>query len=774
MKKRVIILIMTTLAAAAWSHGETGSEKAHPQHGFAVEPYLLDVTTDAATVAFHLKWSSSAEVLVHDGNKTVRFASDEKGFSHFVRITGLRAARTYRYEVIVADGSARTPEGDPSFQIRTACLPGEAFTFAVYGDPRPGETGTHRHHQTVISQVMLSEPAFSLVLGDMVDEGQVSDHWENFFEVESRLLRHSAIYPVLGDNDHARGQGKHADYLPRLERGYYHFQWGDVHFFAMRAWDARGAQSQGEIDADSQQIRWLENELSRRDVQSAPFRVVFLHDPVYISRGRSAEILRRVWAPIFEKHRVDLVFASWHMYERSHHHGVRYIITGGAGAELIWMNKNPALPSQVDARRHHFVRVDVGGGAMTVRAIADDGTVLDMITLSPRAEAQEEASGIALAAYRLGRELTISEGAELPEIRMVVFSYDCSTCRKLLRHDLPAWAREAHVSARVRHYDLAVRGTYDLLMAAEADFGRQNVDIPAVFVGRAVLGGEHEIRDGLPRELRIFRREPASYRERSIVPFQKRHDTESMREAAFKNLHIGVVIGAGLLDGFNPCAMATVIFLISYLSLVGGDRRQLLMIGGLFTLGVFTAYLTIGILLFQVTRWAFNHWAMEAALNLGILLLVTALAGLSVLDFFRSLKGKPTAIALQLPGFLKTRMRGRIRDYARNKVAISSAAIGLGIVIAAMEFACTGQVYIPIVTMISDPNYRAAAALYLVLYNVAFIVPLVVVFSMAALGVTSARMATFFKRHVAAVKLGLTCLFITMALAIMHNMGWIA
>jgi cytochrome c biogenesis protein CcdA len=90
-----------------------------------------------------------------------------------------------------------------------------------------------------------------------------------------------------------------------------------------------------------------------------------------------------------------------------------------------------------------------------------------------------------------------------------------------------------------------------------------------------------------------------------------------------------------------------------------------------------------------------------------------------------------------------------------------------------MELTCTGQVYFPIVTMISEPRYRIAAIMYLFSYNVAFIVPLVIVFLLATFGVTSERMGAFFRRRIALVKFGLAVLFIAMAIMIIVNLGWL-
>ncbi|MBW8017754.1 MAG: hypothetical protein FVQ82_16390 [Planctomycetes bacterium] len=740
---------------------------------FAVKPYLLDVTEDSAVVAFHLNEPSSAIVKVFDDDQVKEFASDGESESHFIKVTGLKEGSTYDFQVICGQGAIETSKEDGSFQIKTAPRLGKFFSFAVYGDPRPGDTLASRGHKSVIAQVIEHEPAFCLVLGDMVDDGTKTDFWENFFQIESDLLRRSAIYTVMGDNDYAGGDGLYSKYFPKLAKGYYKFDWGGVQFFALRAWDTRGQQSRHEIDSESQQVRWLESELAKEEVQKAPFRVVFVHDPVYISRGKSAEILRRVWAPIFQKYNVDVVFASWHMYERSNFEGITYIISGGGGAEIIWMDKNPSFHSQAEARRNHFCRVDVESDTMTIRAIATDGTVLDAITLTPKVQSTGPTRQMNRSVNHLRKEILMNQQAGIEELSLHLFSYDCAYCRKLLKHDLDRLAKKNNVALRVFHYDFDVEGTYEAFLNAGAEFGRQGSDIPSVFIGRSVLGGESEIKSQLDKEIAEFRKNPDKYRRQTIVPFKQVHDTSTIAEDEFDALTFGMVAGAGLLDGINPCAFTTIIFLISYLSLVGVSRRQMFFTGSIFTLAVFLTYFAIGLAFFNVLKLILRSQAVIIGVNSLLLLVVVILGVLSLIDFVRCVKGNVKDATLQLPGFLKETIRDRIRKFARNKPSILTASFVLGVVIAGAELACTGQVYIPIVTMISDPGLRIQAVSYLLVYNIAFILPLVIVFLLATFGVTSDRMGLFFKRHIALVKMAFTLLFAVMAIMIIYYLRWL-
>ena len=62
----------------------------------------------------------------------------------------------------------------------------------------------------------------------------------------------------------------------------------------------------------------------------------------------------------------------------------------------------------------------------------------------------------------------------------------------------------------------------------------------------------------------------------------------------FKKFSLSAVLIAGLIDGINPCAFATIIFLVSYLTFLGKKSREILLYGIIFTFGVFIAYLLAG------------------------------------------------------------------------------------------------------------------------------------------------------------------------------------
>ena len=232
----------------------------------------------------------------------------------------------------------------------------------------------------------------------------------------------------------------------------------------------------------------------------------------------------------------------------------------------------------------------------------------------------------------------------------------------------------------------------------------------------------------------------------------------------YEAITLSVVLLGGLIDGLNPCAFATIIFFLSYLQIARRTPREMLMVGIAFISAVFLAYLAAGLVLYQVLDALNDRFAgIQRWLNLGFGLLALFAAWLSLRDAFRARAGRLDDMTLQLPSILKDRIRKVIRSGARARNFVIAAFVS-GLVISLLELACTGQVYAPIIYQIQ--HGRLDAVLWLVIYNLAFITPLIVIFLLAYGGLRSETLIQFQKRHTFGVKLALALLFLGLALFI--------
>ena len=296
-------------------------------------------------------------------------------------------------------------------------------------------------------------------------------------------------------------------------------------------------------------------------------------------------------------------------------------------------------------------------------------------------------------------------------------------------------------------------------LAKKAGRKTEELHSPALFIADEAWFGEEEITPAVVEEALL------KHEADGTTKIWEAYDpSQGGIEDLFKSMSWAAVVFAGLVDGLNPCAFATLVFFVSYLTLSGRKGKEVLAVGASFTIGVFLAYLAVGLGFYKVldllgdtltviSRWVYAFTA----------LLCFGLAVFSLIDFFKVRKGGTADMTLKLPEPLRKRINATIRK-GRNQTAYVGGAFVTGLVVSFLELACTGQVYLPtIIAVSSNPDLRAQAIGYLVLYNLMFIVPLIVVFILAFYGTTSKDLVDFMEKHSAAVKLGMTFLFLSLS-----------
>lgn len=238
-------------------------------------------------------------------------------------------------------------------------------------------------------------------------------------------------------------------------------------------------------------------------------------------------------------------------------------------------------------------------------------------------------------------------------------------------------------------------------------------------------------------------------------------------ETRYESLTLPVVLIAGLIDGINPCAFATIIFFLSYLQIARRSPREMLMVGIAFISAVFLAYFMAGLVLHSVLGQIMDRISgIKPYLDWGFAGLAIIAALISFRDAAKARAGKLDEMALTLPGFLKDRIRGVIRTGARARRFVIAAFVA-GIIISFLELACTGQVYAPIIYSIQQGKLDAVA--WLLTYNLAFIFPLVVIFVLALTGMSNKALVDFQTRHTFSVKIALGLVFIALAAVILFG-----
>jgi len=289
---------------------------------------------------------------------------------------------------------------------------------------------------------------------------------------------------------------------------------------------------------------------------------------------------------------------------------------------------------------------------------------------------------------------------------------------------------------------------------------RQHLATPAFFVGDEYLIGTDITSEAV---LALAEKYAPTGAEQVWADFDSEEAGQSIIER-FKSFGVLTIVFAGLVDGLNPCAFATLVFFVSYLTLSGRKGREILTVGVAFTLGVFLAYLAVGLGFYKVLDLLGNLLTTLGRWVYGLTgILCAGLAVFSFLDFLKARRGGVGDMTLSLPHSLRMRINAVIRRGRRVQAFVAGAFV-TGVVVSFLELACTGQVYLPtIIFVMSRPEMRVRAFIFLVLYNLLFILPLVVVFVLAYYGTGSKQLTNFLQRRAATVKLGMTLLFAALA-----------
>ncbi len=179
-----------------------------------------------------------------------------------------------------------------------------------------------------------------------------------------------------------------------------------------------------------------------------------------------------------------------------------------------------------------------------------------------------------------------------------------------------------------------------------------------------------------------------------------------------------LVLVAAVLDSVHPCSFSILLITIAFLFGMQMSRRRILEVGSAYIFGIFASYFLIGLGLLKVLH-LFNtpHFMgkVGAALLIGFGLL-------NLINFF----WPRFPLKLKLPAAAHSAM-GRLIDKAS-----LPTAFGLGILVGLCQFPCLGGPYLMVIGLLRDQVTYASGFVYLLLYNVILILPLLVVLWLAA------------------------------------------
>jgi 3',5'-cyclic AMP phosphodiesterase CpdA len=284
-------------------------------------------------------------------------------FLYAITLTNLQPKSVYTY-LAETDGVRTSPRKFRTFGARQSKV-----TFIAYGDSR-----TNPHiHESLASNFDRHSPDFILHTGDLAADGRRYNLWgREFFGPLAQVIDEVPILPSIGNHEQDASNYLHYVHLPGNER-WYSYRVGPVHVLA--------------LDFHYEKETEEQFAFARKDLlaSEAPWKVVFLHYPVFNIGGHGTGWGHAAYLPLFHETKVDLVMAGHsHIYERfrpvasrgeTDDWPIMHITTGGGGAPLYASYAHPALSAQ--ATTNHFVLIEATPTKLTGRTFSTNNTLID-------------------------------------------------------------------------------------------------------------------------------------------------------------------------------------------------------------------------------------------------------------------------------------------------------------------------------------------------------------------------------------------------------------
>lgn len=342
-------------------------------------PYLQQVTSDSAQIGWVTAQGVPAQHVSYEDIAAADTAATAQPDEAITRapsevqmwssLSGLGAAQITCYaladdsgDLVARTGFRTAPRADSTEPVRLLAF---------------GDSGGGGSDQMALLEQMYTVP-YELMIhtGDLAyDNGTIQQIEDTVFGVYADLLRNIPFFPSAGNHDAETMRGapfRDVWSLPTTrDKKYYSYDWGRVHFVALDTEASLSAQA-----------TWLDADLA---ATSLPWKIVYFHKPPYSSGEHGSDTaVRSAWAPIFEKHGVQLVLAGHdHDYERMKpQNGVAYVVTGGGGVGTRPVGISSFTGFSEDVI--HFVYVEVGIDEAVLHAIDASGTEFDSMVI-PRA-----------------------------------------------------------------------------------------------------------------------------------------------------------------------------------------------------------------------------------------------------------------------------------------------------------------------------------------------------------------------------------------------------
>lgn len=195
---------------------------------------------------------------------------------------------------------------------------------------------------------------------------------------------------------------------------------------------------------------------------------------------------------------------------------------------------------------------------------------------------------------------------------------------------------------------------------------------------------------------------------------------------------LSVVLISGFIDSFNPCAISLLLIYISMMFTLQKDRKEIFYFGLTYVLSIYITYLLIGLGLLRAGTLFTSYPITKAGA-----VLVIFFGLMNIKEYF--FPNAPFSIRIPI------KIRAVVSKYAYQ--ATIASAIIVGILIGLYEFPCSGAIYLAVVSLLSSQTSFWTGLIYLLIYNLMFVLPLILIFVAATNKITTERYINLQEKH---------------------------
>ena len=264
-------------------------------------------------------------------------------------------------------------------------------------------------------------------------------------------------------------------------------------------------------------------------------------------------------------------------------------------------------------------------------------------------------------------------------------------------------------------------------IAMDKTLGIDSPEVPTIIIGNQALVGEDQIRDRLDAAIR---QELASSARSQTGNAAANSTVPGNCPGTVSALTVPLVLLCAGIASINPCGLAVLAILLLSI-IVLQTRRQVLMVGITYIAAVFLFYFISGL--------GFLSFIDISGLGISSLIATAAAAIAIVLGAVNIVDAawKKEGFILAIPGSKKP----VIEQYI--STATLPAAFVLGVLVGIFELPCAGGSTLTILGLMSNTMTLAEGIPYLLLFNVIFILPLILLLLVVVFGIAPERVNTW-------------------------------